>query len=72
MTTDEISFAIGITKRLVKEYEEILDDFRKYGAILPVVLVSDLFTFRLKTAKAKLLDAYQSGDCLTLDDLEKE
>ncbi len=26
---------------------------------------------RLKTAKDKLLDAYQSGDCLTLGDLKK-
>ena len=31
MNTDEIAFAIGMTIRLVKEYEQIIDDYKRKG-----------------------------------------
>ena len=38
MATDEISCAIGITKRLVKEYTEILNGFRRRnGKIVDII-----------------------------------
>ena len=38
MTTEEIAYSVGKTKRLVKEYEKIIDNYKEKSYILAKLL----------------------------------
>ena len=38
MSTEEIAYAVGKTKRLVKEYEKIIDEYKERNYIIEALL----------------------------------
>ena len=42
MNIDEIAFAVGHTKRLIKQYEEIIDEYREQGHIIENLIDCDV------------------------------
>jgi len=57
MNTDEIAFSIRKTKRLVKEYEKIIEEYKNQNYILEKLLN---FEVNIETSTERFINSYQS------------